>query len=194
MHDRPGRYGTLGPMPELHRLLAGRWSPRGFDDRYELRPAELASLLEAARSAPSDGNAQPWRFVLGRRDDACYKRMFCALADADQRWAGRASALLTAAYTTAYGPGAAAAYDLGQAMAHLGVQAVALGLHTRQIITFDVQRLHGELGLPRDVVPHAVVAVGRLGDPETLPADLRGREFRLRTRRPIVDLVLSPGR
>ena len=194
MLDRPGPYGRLGLMPQLHRLLAGRWSPRGFDDHHELFPAELASLLEAARWAPSDGNVQPWRFVLGHRDDEPYKRMFTALDDADQRWAGRASALVTAAYTTAQGPDPAAAYDLGQAVAHLGVQAVALGLHTRQIITFDTDLLRRELDLPPDVVPHAVVAVGRLGDPDTLPVDLRQGEFRLRSRRSILDLVLSAGR
>jgi nitroreductase len=172
-------------MAELHSLLAGRWSPRGFDDRYELPQAELASLLEAARWAPSDGNTQPWRFILGRRDDESYKRIFTALSDDDQRWAGRASALLAAGYV------GAAAFDLGQAVAHLGVQAVALGLHTRQIVDLDADALHADLALPDEVVLHAVVAVGRLGDPDTLPGDLRSGEFRLRTRRPVPELMLS---
>jgi len=173
-------------MPELHPLLAGRWSPRGFDDRHELRQADLDSLLEAARWAPSAGNAQPWRFVIGRRDDTTYKRIFTALPDADQRWAGRASALIAAGHLRGADP-----YDLGQAVAHLGVQAVALGLHTRQILDLDATALHADLELPADVRLHAVVAAGRLGDPDTLPADLRRREFRLRDRRSIADLVLS---
>jgi nitroreductase len=172
-------------MAELHCVLAGRWSPRGFDDRYELRHADLASVLEAARWAPSEANTQPWRFAVGRRDDETYKRIFTALGDEDQRWAGRASALIAAGYV------GVAAYDLGQAVAHLGVQAVALGLHTRQVVSLDLASLHTELALPRDVTLHAVVAVGRLGDPDTLPADLRRREFRLRTRRPVAELTLS---
>jgi Nitroreductase family len=176
---------TLG-MPELHPLLAGRWSPRGFDDRYELRQAELDSLFEAARWAPSGGNAQPWRFAVGRRDDATYKRIFMALTDDDQRWAGRASVLIAAGHAAGADP-----YDLGQAVAHLGLQAIALGLHTRQILDLDTAGLHRELDLPAGVALHAVVAAGRLGDPETLPADLRRREFGLRTRRSIAELVLS---
>ncbi len=184
--DRAPATGTLGGMPELHPILAGRWSPRGFDDRYELRQAELESMLEAARWAPSGGNAQPWRFVVGRRDDATYKRIFLALTDDDQRWAGRASVLIAAAHVAG-----ADTYDLGQAVAHLGVQAVALGLHTRQILDLDAAALHRELDLPGGVTLHAVVAAGRLGDPDTLPADLRRREFRLRTRQSIADLVLS---
>jgi nitroreductase len=185
LRHRAGRAGTLDGMPELHPLLAGRWSPRGFDDRYELRDAELASLLEAARWAPSGQNAQPWRFVVGHRDDPTHKRIFAALTDADQAWAGRASALVAAGFTAGADP-----YDLGQAVAHLGVQAVALGLHTRQVLEFDAAGLHRDLELPADVTVHAVVAAGRLGDPDTLPPDLRRREFRLRTRRRVSELLL----
>ena len=173
-------------MPELHPLLAGRWSPRGFDDRYELRQAELESMLEAARWAPSAGDAQPWRFVVARRDTPAYKRILTALTDDDQRWAGRASVLVAAGHV-----GGADPYELGQAVAHLGVQAVALGLHTRQVLEFDAAALHQDLDLPAAVRLHAVVAAGRLGDPATLPPDLRRLEFRLRERRPIGELLLS---
>ncbi len=186
LRDPAAGTGTLDGMPELHPLLAGRWSPRAFDDRYELRDAELASLLEAARWAPSGHNAQPWRFVVGHRDDPAHKRIFAALTDADQAWAARASVLVAAGFTAGADP-----YDLGQAVAHLGVQAVALGLHTRQVLQFDATGLHHDLELPAGVRLHAVVAVGRLGDPDTLPADLRRGEFRLRTRRSITELVLS---
>jgi hypothetical protein len=70
------------------------------------------------------------------------------------------------------------------------VQAVALGLHTRQVLEFDAAGLHRDLELPADVTVHAVVAAGRLGDPDTLPPDLRRREFRLRTRRRVSELLL----
>lgn len=192
--------GRLARMPELHPSLAARWSPRAFDGRHEVGRAELAVLLEAARWAPSAGNAQPWRFTIGRRDDETHKRIFACLAGSEQRWAWRASALIVASYATT-GRSAEldamslqhvrAAYDLGQSVAHLGVQASALRLHTRQIIDFDRPTLRRELDLPDTVTPHAVVAVGRLGDPATLPADLRHREFRLRERRPVAELLLT---
>jgi hypothetical protein len=177
-------------MPELHPLLAGRWSPCGFDSRHEVGRAELASLLEAARWAPSESNGQPWRFVLGRRDDEPYKRIFDCLGDDEQRWAWRASALIAAGYVTP-STTSTVAFDLGQAVAHLGVQAMALRLHTHRMAGFDRVRLHHELELPVDVTVHSIVAVGRLGDPATLPDDLRHREFRLRERRPMSDLVLA---
>lgn len=179
-------------MPELHPSLAGRWSPRAFETRHDIGRADLITLLEAARWAPSAGNSQPWRFIVGRRDDEAHKHIFANLSPDEQRWAWRASALIVAAYTTSGGLAAGrAAYDLGQAVAHLGVQATALRLHTHQVTGFDPAGLHDELRLPDDVVPHVVVAVGRLGDPTTLPEDLRLREFKLRERRPVHDLLLA---
>ena len=41
-----------------------RWSPRSFTGKAMSR-AELMSLFEAARWAPSTSNTQPWRFVYG---------------------------------------------------------------------------------------------------------------------------------
>ncbi|MEU4566282.1 nitroreductase family protein [Micromonospora sp. NPDC023956] len=226
-------------MAELSPLLAARWSPYAFDPSVELTEAEAASLLEAARWAPSAGNRQPWRFLLGRRADEAYKRIFVHLAAGNQRWAGRASALLLGAYLvpTPGGPAPAdhhpvrgaddpgqvqaahhpvrgaddpgqvqaahhpvrgaddpgqAAYDLGQAVAHLTVQAGTLGLHVHQMAGFDRAGIAIDLALPDDVRPHVVVAVGRLGDPRSLPGDLRRRETELRRRRPVTDLILGP--
>ena len=41
------------------------------------------------------------------------------------------------------------------------------------------------------VRPRVVVAVGRIGDPLSLPADLRRQELALRQRRPLGDLLLD---
>lgn len=204
-------------MADLSPLLAARWSPRSFDSAVDLTDAQVASLLEAARWAPSAENGQPWRFLLGRRADEAYKRIFVHLRGNDQRWAGRAAALLLGAYRPdgptagAAGPSAAeaarrpagesawpvagpshqAAYDLGQAVAHLTVQAGALGLHVHQMYDFDRAGLAVDLELPGDVRPQVVVAVGQLGDPRTLPEDLRRRETELRRRLPLTELLLG---
>lgn len=183
-------------MADLTPLLASRWSPRAFDPDATLRGDEAASLLEAARWAPSAGNAQPWRFALGHRDEETWKRILVNLPAGDQRWARHASALVLGAYVGgAKGSGcggatARAAYDLGQAVAHLTVQATALGLHVRQISTFDPVGLATELDLADGINPLVVVAVGRLGDPFALPTELRARETGLRHRHPVAALLL----
>ncbi|MGC5017586.1 nitroreductase family protein [Micromonospora sp. DT47] len=175
-------------MTDLTPLLAYRWSPRAFDPDAELTGDEAASLLEAARWAPSTGNAQPWRFALGHRDDETWKRILVSLPAGDQRWARHAAALVVGAHA-GLDP-ERAAYDLGQAMAHLTVQATALGLHVHQLTGLDRATLAAELALPPGVRPLVVAAVGRLGDPFSLPEELRHREAALRRRRPVAALLL----
>ncbi|MDO3703623.1 nitroreductase family protein [Micromonospora sp. C28SCA-DRY-2] len=175
-------------MADLTPLLAIRWSPRSFDPTAELTPAEASSLLEAARWAPSADNAQPWRFALGHRQDETWKRILVGLPDDDQGWARHAAALLLGAH--AGSDPEQTAYDLGQAVAHVTVQATALGLHVRQLRRLDRPRLAAELELPGDIRPLVVAAVGRLGDPAVLPPDLYVRETALRRRRPMPALLL----
>ncbi|NBE85226.1 nitroreductase family protein [Micromonospora rubida] len=182
-------------MADLTPLLAFRWSPRAFDPTATLPLAEAASLLEAARWAPSAGNRQPWRFALGHRDDETYKRILVSLPASEQRWARHAAALLLGAHLTAGladgpGPGGRAAYDLGQAVAHLTVQATALGLYVRQLAAFDAAGLAADLELPAGIRPLVVAAVGRLGDPFGLPEELRRQEIGLRRRHPLAELLL----
>ncbi|MFF5053279.1 nitroreductase family protein [Micromonospora sp. NPDC000663] len=175
-------------MADLTPLLAYRWSPRAFDPSAALTPDEAASLLEAARWAPSTENGQPWRFALGHREDEIWKRILINLPDDDQGWARNAATLVVGAHTGR--DAERAAYDLGQAIAHLTVQATALGLHVHQLTRFDRAGLTTELDLPDGVRPLVVAAVGRLGDPYGLPAELLALETGLRHRHPVADLLL----
>jgi nitroreductase len=181
-------------MLDLHPLLAGRWSPRAFDPEAVVTDGELTSLLEAARWAPSDRNSQPWRFVVARRGSDAHKQIFTNLTPGNRRWAVAAPVLLLGAHVASSASGVPlrhAEYDLGQAMAHLSVQATALGLHVHQMGGFAGDSVVVDLELPEGVVPTVVAAVGRLGDPEVLPADLRFREVGLRTRHPLDEIVLT---
>ena len=179
-------------MSELHPLLATRWSPLAFDPVAVLSDEDVRSLLEAARWAPSFANSQPWRFAVGRRDDETYKRILENLSAECQQWAGNVSALVAAAHLDR--PALPhAAYDLGQAVAHLTVQATALRLHVHQIADFDAEGLRADLELADDLRPSVVVAVGRVGDPAMLPPDLRVWETALRTRLPVAELLVNEG-
>lgn len=177
-------------MSELHPLLATRWSPLAFDPVAVLSDDEVSSLIEAARWAPSFANSQPWRFTVGRRDEETYKRILENLSPECQRWAGNAAALIVAAHLDrATLPHAA--YDLGQAVAHLTVQATALRLHVHQIADFDADGLRADLEMGEDLHPSVVVAVGQLGDPAMLPPDLRVWETALRSRVPMAELLVN---
>lgn len=180
-----------GDPPELHPLLAGRWSPARFDPTHVLAPAEVASLLEAARWAPSAGNSQPWAFVAGRRGDPTHARLVRHLAGSAAAWAPAASLLVAnLAHHLVEGTGwqhsEFALYDLGQAVAHLTLQGVALGLAARQFRAFDREAVAADFGVPDHWVVATMVAIGRPAAPGEPPG--AGRD-----RRSLDDLTWRPG-
>ena len=176
----------------LHPLLARRWSPRGFDADYELTETELVALLEAARWAPSAGNSQPWRFLIGRRGDATFDAIVELLAPGNQPWAPRASVLIVAIADTTESPMSPwVLYDTGQAVAHLSVQATALGLAVHQMGGFDSAGVAARFRLAPELKPMSVVAVGRLDPAADLPEPYAERERAPRERRPVSELVLA---
>lgn len=147
-------------------LLRERRSPSVFDPRYELSEADLTSLLEAARWSPSCGNAQPWAFVVARRGDDAHAHLVAALSRGNAGWVPSASTVLvTAARTTPDGgkPSFAnyARYDLGQAVAHLCVQASSMGLGVHQFAGFDHDALTAAYGVPAEWTVLSGVAIGR---------------------------------
>lgn len=178
----------------VHPLIAGRWSPRGLDPAAEVSDDELLVLFEAARWAASAGNLQPARYLVGRRGSRTHERIFGVLKPSNQRWAGAAAALVLGIAVTADESGRAipyARYDLGQASAQLALQAVAGGLVAHQMAGFLPDAARAEFALPQHHEPTVVVAIGRLGGTEGLPQDLRERELRPRTRRPLADTVFT---
>jgi nitroreductase len=183
--------GAVTSVP-LHPLLAERWSPRAYDASHTIGDAQLAAVLEAARWAPSARNGQPWRFVVGRRGDATFKKILQALMPGNQTWAGSASALVVAVAAERDESGApigTAAYDTGLAVAHLITQAHAEGLHARQMGGFHAEPLSSELGVPEGFRPLAVVAVGRRAAGDAVPAELVERETAPRERRPLAEIA-----
>lgn len=153
--------------PLLHPLLAARWSPTSFDPGHRSSDAELAALLEAARWAPSAGNAQPWAFVTGRRGDPTHARLARHLARSSAAWAPTASVLVAnlchrLVEDTDWQYSEFALYDLGQAVAHMTVQAQAMGLFARQFRAFDRAGLAAEFAVPPHWEVTTMTAFGRL--------------------------------
>lgn len=159
----------------------GRWSPRAFT--AEAMPQEvLLTLLEAARWAPSAVNVQPWRFAWGLRGDAGFEAIASALVPFNG-WAKQASALVAVASKTtreasdgSEAPNPSHAFDAGSAWMSLALQAHLSGWAAHGMGGFDAAVAAKALGLPEDHVIHAVVAIGRTGDPASLPEALRPRE------------------
>jgi len=178
---------------EIHDLLKNRWSPRAFSSQ-PVEPEKLRSLFEAARWSPSAGNTQPWTYVVATKENPAHQKLVQTLMGFNTVWAENAPVLvLTLAYLNPQRPGGShyGYYDLGQAVAHLSIQAAELGLHVHQMAGFDAQKARELFEIPADYVPTTVVALGYLGNAESLPEELRQREAAPRSRKPLDEFVFS---
>ena len=179
----------------IHALLAARWSPYAFADR-DVEGADLRSLFEAARWAPSSYNEQPWSYVLARRSDAdAFERLLSCLVEANQTWARQAPALALGItrerFTRNDKPNAAAVHDLGLAAGALLVEATARGLDIHQMIGILPDRAREVYRIPDHSRAVTGLAIGYAGEPEALPEPLRERERAPRTRKPLAEFVFG---
>jgi nitroreductase len=173
--------------------LAERWSPRGFDATAVIDETSLTTILEAARWAPSASNTQPSRFIVARRGSASFAKIHDSMMGFNNAWADSASVLIADVAVRVAEDGRQltwADYDLGQAVAHLSIQAQHEGLHTHQMGGFDAAEIANAFGLPGNHVVVSVIALGVLADVATLPAELLERESAPRTRKPLEELLL----
>jgi hypothetical protein len=177
---------------DIHPAMANRRSPRAYSATSTLGPDELGPLFEAARWSPSSSNSQPWSFVVGLRGDTVFQTILGTLASGNALWAQHASALVAniAMMTTAEGKSLShSVYDLGQAVAHLSVQATADNIFVHQMGGFDADALGVALGLGATHRVITVMTLGTHGDPAELPENLREREAAPRVRKPLGDVV-----
>ena len=168
-----------------------------FDSSHVVATTEADLLLEAARWAPSAGNSQPWAFIVGRRGDDTHRRLLSHLARSSARWAPTASLLVANlshrfVEDTDWDYSEFALYDLGQAVAHMTVQARALGLYVRQFRAFDREGIATEFVVPDHWEVTTLSAVGRVAQPDDVsrPSNVADAE---RERRPRDDLLWVTG-
>ena len=125
---------------EIHDLLRRRWSPRAFSDQL-VEPEKLASLVEAARWAPSCFNEQPWSFLVATKEnDVEHRRMLECIVEGNVGWAQHAPVLMISVAKLAFDhngkPNKHAWHDVGLAAGNMIVQATALGLGAHQMAGF----------------------------------------------------------
>ncbi|CAN1210356.1 nitroreductase family protein [Tumidithrix helvetica PCC 7403] len=179
----------------VHDLIRGRWSPRAFSNRTVERD-KLLILLEASRWAASSYNEQPWGFMIATQDQpAEYAHLLSCLVEFNQSWAQSAPVLMLSVAKRCFDNNGKenrhAFHDVGAATSNLATQAIALDLFVHQMAGFDVDKARSLFGIPEAWEPVAAIAIGYLGDPQTLPAALRDKELETRTRKPLTDMVFT---
>jgi nitroreductase len=179
----------------LDPIFLHRWSPRAFDGS-DMSAKDLRTILDAGRWAPSSYNYQPWRFLYATRNDAeNWQRFLDLLIPFNAIWAKDASVLLFILSETTMGaadkPSHSHSFDAGAAWAGIALQAHLLGYHAHGMVGIDMGKTRMELGVPDGFKIEAAVAIGRRGDPATLPEKLQPREIPS-DRKPL-DEIAYPG-
>lgn len=179
----------------LHELIEKRYSPRAFSGE-PVEEEKIISLLEAARWSPSSMNEQPWRFIVGVKGEGeTFSKMYETIFELNQVWAQNAPVLILAVakefndrnkQNNRY-----AEYDLGQAIAHLTLQATSLNLYLHQMGGFNPDKARKLFNIPDGYTPMSVIAVGYLGNIDTLPEQLKVREKSKRNRKELSELVFD---
>jgi nitroreductase len=180
----------------IHALLKERWSPRAYASQ-PVAADQILSLFEAARWAPLSNNSQPWAFIVtSASDPEPHAKLVSTLAEFNQMWSQHAPVLVLGIARTTWERDPSktntyALYDLGQAVAHLSIQASALGLSVHQMAGFDPQKAREAFNLPEAFAAVVVFTIGYAGDPATLPDPMRERELAPRTRKPLSEFVFD---
>ena len=175
--------------------LRKRWSPLAFSDRL-VEKEKLLSVLEAARWAASSYNEQPWSFIIATKENPVeFEQLLSILAEGNQEWARKAPVLmLTIAKLHFERNGKEnrhAFHDVGAASANLAIQAAALDLFVHQMAGFDVPKAKEVYQIPTGYEPSTAIALGYLGNSQTLSESLQQREQNPRTRKPLDNFVFS---
>ncbi len=187
-HEKPAE--TSVPV---HPLIAARWSPRALDPNGQVSDVALRAMLEAARWAPSYGNTQPARYLIGRRGDDTYARIFEVLSKRNKGWAWSAAVLMLCCMVTTNQKGTMPVpeYGAGLASENLVLQAVAEGRGRAPDGRLRQGGREAAFSLPGDVEPLAVIAVGTLGSPDLLDDERRERELAPRKRIPLAEMAFT---
>lgn len=179
----------------IQEVLAQRWSPYAFEDRPVPR-ADLLSLFEAARWAPSSYNEQPWRYIVATRGDPeQFQRLLSCLVEGNQAWAQAAPVLALGVVSLRFAlngkDNRAAVHDLGLASGNLLVEATARGIAVHQMIGIRPDKAREVYRIPDGYEAWTAMAIGYAGDPAKLPQRLQNRDLAPRKRKKLSEFVFA---
>ncbi len=181
----------------INELLTRRWSPYSFADK-PVSDDDLRALFEAARWAPSCFNEQPWYYIVATRDEAEeFDKLLYCLVEGNLAWAAHVPVLMLGVASVTFARNGKsnrhAYHDLGQATAHLTIEATARGLCVHQMAGLNPSRARQLYGIPDQFEVVTAIAVGYAGDNAALAEDLKKRDSAPRRRKELSELVFGGG-
>lgn len=170
-------------------IIRERWSPYAFSPAT-VEEFKLKAMFEAAGSAPSCNNEQPWIFVYTTQADSkTFNEYIEFLTGSNQVWAKEAYALVISMARTRFGKSGKinryAFHDTGMAVSNLLMQALSMDIYVHQMGGFSAEKVKEYFGLNESIEPVAVMAVGYVGDGYSLPDELLKRDEQRRSRKQV---------
>jgi len=181
-YDNPVK---ISNNPDFLALSKSRRSIRGFKNKdKDVSKEQLMQLIDAAQSAPSAGNCQPWHFYVVKNKNlqaelkaGAYNQDFVLTAPAcivvctdskrsEDRYGERGKNLY-------------AIQDTAAAIQNILLCAKSMGLGTCWVGAFDEAKIAEVLNLPKDFRPVAIIPVGYPSEDSYPPQN----------RRPIEEIV-----
>jgi nitroreductase len=149
-------------------------------------------MLEAASWAPSSSNEQPWRYKYAFRNTEGFKTIWDCLVPGNQQWTDKAAVLLVCIAKKNFArngkPNRHYMHDCGLANENLLLQAMNMNIYGHPMAGFNMEDTIKALGLAEDEEPVCFIAMGYIGDPDTLEEPNRTREKEERTRKSIDEI------
>ncbi len=159
---------------EFSEVIGKRRSVRHFNTKLAVSDEDVQALLNAATSAPSAGNIQPWRFFVIRSSEA-RERLAAAM---HQRWAAAAPVIIVVAVdprpcAARYGDRGEYLYsiqDTAVAAHSILLAAVDRGLASCWVGAFNEQAVAEAIGAVAPITPLAVLPIGYSAESAGRPA------------------------
>lgn len=159
---------------EFSEVMTKRRSVRHFNSKLDVSDADVRYLLDAAVSAPTAGNIQPWRFTVVRTLEA-RERLAGAIR---QRWATAAPVIIVISVdprpcAARYGDRGEYMYalqDTAAAAQNILLAAVDRGLAACWIGAFDENETREAIGIKAPITPVVIVPVGYSAESAGRPA------------------------
>jgi nitroreductase len=191
--QKPESESVRKPSYPINPLILNRWSPRSMSGEA-LNDDEIMPLFEAARWAPSSYNNQPWRFIYAKRDTEHWDRFFNLLMEANKIWAKNAAILVVVISRKNFEfnekPAVTHQFDAGSAWENLALEASSRDIVAHGMQGFDYKKAGIDLGIPPNFEVMAMIAIGKKGPREILPAELQEKE-KLTDRRPLKEIIME---
>ena len=177
----------------INPLILNRWSPRSMTGEA-LNDDDIMSLFEAARWAPSSYNNQPWRFIYAKRNSEHWNRFFNLLMEPNKLWAKNAAILVVVISRKNFEfnekPAVTHQFDAGSAWENLALEASSRDIVAHGMQGFDYKKAGVDLRIPPNFEVMAMIAIGKKGPKEILPAELQEKE-KLTNRKPLKEIIME---